>query len=92
MKTELTKEEFVAKYPVGTRILWNNRTGLCCQTDNWLPGVVIRSQGKRPKFAPCVWFVLDKNKDLEIAVGSRFIGYEYQHLIKEDKWYNHNQA
>lgn len=77
-KVELTKKEFVAKYPVGTRILWNNRT----ESDNWLPGVIIEFQKEHPKFDPSIWFVLDKDKDLEIAIASRFIGYEYQHLIK----------
>ena len=78
MKKEFTKEEFVAKYPVDTHILWNNKT----KSDNWLPGVVIKSQGERPKFAPCVWFLLDREKDIDIVDSARFIGYKYQHLIK----------
>jgi len=78
MKLELTKKGFVAKYPVGTRILWNNRT----RSDNWLPGTVIEPRKEHPKFDPSVSFLLDSEKGQDIDYAARFIGYEYQHLIK----------
>ena len=77
---ELTGEEYVAKYPVGTRILWNNRT----RSDNWLPGVVVESQGKHPTWDPSVWFLLDRDNEPVVNIGyaARLVGYKYQHLIK----------
>jgi len=74
---ELTKEEYVAKYPVGTRILWSwNKT--------WLPGVVIESRKKHPAWDPSVWFILGRDNEpvVNIDYSARFVGYKYQHLIK----------
>lgn len=71
-KPELTEEEYVAKYPVGTRILWlSNR--------DWLPSMVIDPL-YRSDFEPSVWFRLDGDPEGESH--SRFIGYKCQHLIK----------
>ena len=71
---ELTKEEYVAKYPVGTRILWS-------WNETWLPGVAVKPQSKHPKWDPSVWFLLDGDEG-PIGYAARLVGYKYQHLIK----------
>lgn len=79
MKKELalTNKEYIAKYPVGTRILWS-------WNDKWVPGIVIEPQGKRPLWGRSVWFILGREigSGIDISYAARFVGYEYQHLIK----------
>lgn len=73
---ELTKEEFATAYPVGTRIMWQNRKG---EAGNWLPGLVVEAE-RETKFDPAVWFLLDRDTD---GI-PRFISLDYQHLIKKE--------
>ena len=75
-KVKLTKEEFIAKYPVGTRILWRDTLH---RPHTWFPGVVVKSENYYPLFVPRVWFLLDfESSDEE----PRFVGY-----IKQFKLY-----
>lgn len=82
-KLELIKKEFVAKHPVGTRILWDS-SGEAARDDNWLPGVVIEARSKHPEWDPCIWFVLDRDdKELkDVNYHARLVSYKYQHLLK----------
>lgn len=77
---EIKKEEFIEKYPVGTRILWLHPKH---RPHTWFPGVVVEPECDYPAFAPCVWFILDIDIITEGGDGiSRFVGYEYQSLLE----------
>ena len=73
---DITEEEFVAMFPVGTRLSW-----LDPRIKKWYLGKVVppdKGYKKYPQHEPRVWFLLDIDEDEE----SRFVFYEYRNHIE----------
>ena len=76
----MTKEEFVAMFPIGVRISWFDP-----RDKKWYPGMVVppdKDYKIVPQHEPRVWFQLNRDKDEE----SRFVTYKYRDRLKADSF------